>query len=163
MVSIPLADQHVHRFVWRDCETKKEPDIYVKTVLTFGDRPAPAMATTAMRKTARLKEDVKPRAAEANSKHQNGCSESVVKSCKLALKKGIGDTLLTPFELYTCLLEVSNLLNQRPIGKLSQDPDDGAYLCPNNILLARATNSVPQGPFRDTKTHGIDLNSVKEF
>jgi hypothetical protein len=65
MVSIPLADQHVHRFVWRNCESERGPDIYVKTVLTFGDRPAPAMATTAMRKTASLKEDVQPRAAEA--------------------------------------------------------------------------------------------------
>jgi hypothetical protein len=65
MVSIPLADQHVHRFVWRNYETEREPDIYVNTVLTFVDRPAPAMATTAMRKTASLKEDVKPRAAEA--------------------------------------------------------------------------------------------------
>ena len=64
MVSIPLTDQHVHRFVWRNCETDREPDIYVKTVLTFGDRPAPAMATTAMRKTASLKKDTKPRAAE---------------------------------------------------------------------------------------------------
>jgi hypothetical protein len=82
--------------------------------------------------------------------HQNGCSESMVKSCKLAIKKAIGDTLLTPFELYTCLLEVANLLNQRPIGKLSQDPDDGRYLCPNDILLGRATNAVPQGPFRET-------------
>ena len=69
MVSIPLPDQHVHRFVWRNCETEKEPDTYVKTVLTFGDRPAPAMATTAMRTTARLKENVKPRAAEAISKN----------------------------------------------------------------------------------------------
>ena len=65
MVSIPLADQHVQRFVWRNCETEKDPDTYVKTVLTFGDRPAPAMATAAMRKTATLKEDTKPRAAEA--------------------------------------------------------------------------------------------------
>ena len=69
IVSIPLADQHVHRFVWRNCETEREPDIYVKTVLTFGDRPAPAMATTAMRKTATLKEDVKPRAAEVIAKN----------------------------------------------------------------------------------------------
>ena len=65
MVSIPLANQHVHRFVSRNCETEREPDIYAKIVLTFGDRPAPAMATTAMRKTASLREDVKPRAAEA--------------------------------------------------------------------------------------------------
>ena len=82
---------------------------------------------------------------------QNGCSESMVKSCKTALKKAIGDALLTPFELYTCLVEVANLLNQLPIGKLSQDPNDGAYLCPNDILLGRATSAVPQGLFRETK------------
>ena len=82
--------------------------------------------------------------------HQNGCSESLVKSAKSAPKKAVGEALLTPFELYTCLLEVANLLNQRPIGRIPQDPDDGSYLCPNDFLLGRATNTVPQGPFRDT-------------
>ena len=82
--------------------------------------------------------------------HQNGCSEAIVKSTKSALKKAIEEAILRPMELYTCLLEVANLLNQRPIGKLSEDPDDGAYLCPNDILLGRATNTVPQGPFRET-------------
>ena len=33
-------------------ETDKEPDVCVKTVLTFGDKPAPAMAQSALRKTA---------------------------------------------------------------------------------------------------------------
>ena len=82
--------------------------------------------------------------------HQNGCSESLVKSAKSALKKAIGEAPLTPFELYMCLLEVANLLNQRPIGRTPQDPNDGSYLCPNDILLGRATNTVPQGPFCDT-------------
>ena len=31
-------------------------------------------------------------------------------------------------ELYTCLLEVANLMNQRPIGRITNDPDDGLYL-----------------------------------
>ena len=83
--------------------------------------------------------------------HQNGCSEAMVKSVKIALKKAIGEAVLTPFELYTCLLEVANLVNQRPIGRVPTGPDDGAYLCPNDILLGRATNSVPQGPFRETQ------------
>ena len=52
------------------------------------------------------------------SPHQNGCAEALVKSCKQALKKAIGDQLLTPFELYTCLVEVANLVNQRPIGRM---------------------------------------------
>ena len=32
--------------------------------------------------------------------HQNGCAEAMVKSCKYALKRAIGDHELTPFELY---------------------------------------------------------------
>lgn len=83
--------------------------------------------------------------------HQNGCAEALVKSCKKSLKIAIGEQLLTPFELYTCLLEVANLVNQRPIGRIPTDPDDGAYLCPNDMLLGRATPEVPQGPFKDTR------------
>jgi len=83
--------------------------------------------------------------------HQNGCAEALVKSCKRALKKATGEQVLTPFELYTCLLEVGNLVNQRPIGRVPNDPDDGKYLCPNDMLLGRATSEVSQGPFNDTK------------
>ena len=82
--------------------------------------------------------------------HQNGCAEALVKSCKNALKKAIGKQVLTPFELYTCLLEVGNLVNQRPIGRIPNDPDNSAYLCPNDMLLGRVTLEVPQGPFKDT-------------
>lgn len=39
----------------------------MKTVLTFGDRPAPTMAITAMRKTAKRMQDVKPTAAAVNA------------------------------------------------------------------------------------------------
>ena len=51
----------------------------------------------------------------------------LVKSCKQALKKAIGKQVLTPFELYTCLLEVGNLVNQPLIGRVPNDPDDGKY------------------------------------
>ena len=33
---------------------------------------------------------------------------------------------------------------------MPSDPDDGAYLSPNDILLGRSSTAVPQGPFRDT-------------
>ncbi|XP_068749365.1 uncharacterized protein [Montipora capricornis] len=83
--------------------------------------------------------------------HQNGCAEALVKSCKRSLKIAIGEQLLTLCELYTCLLEIANLLNQRPIERIPNDPDDGAYLCPNDMLLGRATREVLQGPFKDTR------------
>ena len=60
--------------------------------------------------------------------HHNGCAEAMVKTCKKALKKVVGDQTLTPFELYTYLLESANLVNQRPIGRAPNDPDDGSYL-----------------------------------
>ena len=47
-ILIPERAQHVHRFLWRNLETSREPDVYVKTVLTFGDKPAPAMAQIAV-------------------------------------------------------------------------------------------------------------------
>lgn len=82
--------------------------------------------------------------------HQNGCAEALVKTCKRALKKAVGSQILTPFELYTILLEVANLVNQRPIGRIPNDPDDGSYICPNDILLGRASTEIPQGPFKGT-------------
>ena len=85
------------------------------------------------------------------SPHHNGCAEALVKSVKIALKKAVGDAVMTPFELQTCLMEVANLVNQRPIGRVPNDPDDGRYICPNYMLLGRASSHVPQGPFRDTK------------
>jgi len=51
-IQIPESDQHVHHYLWRNMKTDKPPDVYVKTVLTFGDKPAPAMAQIALRKTA---------------------------------------------------------------------------------------------------------------
>ena len=94
-----------------------------------------------------------------NAPHQNGCAESLVKSCELPLKQAMGDNLLTPFELHTILLEVANLVNQRPIGRLTNDPDDGTYLCPNDLLLGRASSHVPHGPFLKTKNprHRIEF------
>ena len=88
---------------------------------------------------------------ESLTPHQNGCAEALVKSCKRALKKAVGEHVLTSFELYTCLLEVANLVNQRPTGRPPNDPDGGSYLCPNDMLLGRASPQVPQGPFEETR------------
>ena len=68
-VLIPERDQHVHCFLWRNFNTQREPDVYVKTVFTFGDKPAPAMALTALRKRAEEKRDEYPEAAETPTKN----------------------------------------------------------------------------------------------
>ena len=99
----------------------------------------------------------------AAAPHQNGCAEALVKSCKIALKKAIGHQVLTPFELYTCLQEIANLVNQRPIGRIPTDPDDGAYLCPNDMLLGRASSLVPQGPVKETRNPRHRVEFVQQI
>ena len=69
MILIPLEDQHVHRFLWRNFEVNCEPDQFVKTVLTYGDLPAPMMAITAMRKTVHMHRETSPKAAESITKN----------------------------------------------------------------------------------------------
>ena len=93
------------------------------------------------------------------SPHQNGCAEALVKSSKLALEKAIGEQVLPPFELYTCLLEVANLVNQRPVGRIPNVSDDGSYLCLNDVLPGRATSQVPKDPFIETKNprHSVEF------
>ena len=63
-ILIPVQDQHVHRFLWKNFEADREPDVYVKTVWTFGEKPAPTMAQIALRKTAQLNKDEYSQAAE---------------------------------------------------------------------------------------------------
>ena len=50
--------------------------------------------------------------------HQNGYADVFVKSCKKSLKKAIDEQAFTPLKHYTCLLEVTNLVNQHPISLL---------------------------------------------
>ncbi len=53
----------MHRFLWRNLETDRPPDIYAMNVFTFGDKPAPVMAQIALQKTAEEGESINPEAA----------------------------------------------------------------------------------------------------
>ena len=77
-VRIPIYDQQVHRFLWRSLK-EREPDTYVKTVLTFGDRPSPTMAIVALRNTAELNAAYEPKAAESiiNNSYMDDICDSV--------------------------------------------------------------------------------------
>ena len=81
-IRIPEADQHihVHRFLWRNLEKDRALDVYVKTVLTFGDKPAPAMAQTALRKTADEAKEAFPRAAKVLK--DNTCMDDIYDSVR---------------------------------------------------------------------------------
>ena len=63
-VKISQLDQHTHRFLWRNMQEDKQPDIYVITSVSFGDKPAGAIASLALRKTAELNSVISPFAAQ---------------------------------------------------------------------------------------------------
>ena len=62
-VHLDLLEQHCHRFLWRDLNSDAKPDTYMMLRVNMGDRPAPAICTEAMYKTAELFEKDCPRAA----------------------------------------------------------------------------------------------------
>ena len=63
-VRLELLEQHCHRFLWRDMDSTRDPDVYAILRVTMGDRPSPAIATEALFKTAEMFRDEYPRAAE---------------------------------------------------------------------------------------------------
>ena len=60
-------------------EIDRKPDTYVKTVLMFGGKPAPAMAQTPLRKTATEGETSSPSAAKTlkENSHMDDFLDSV--------------------------------------------------------------------------------------
>ncbi|XP_062600981.1 uncharacterized protein LOC134262620 [Saccostrea cucullata] len=99
----------------------------------------------------------------ADAPWENGCSESLIRSTKLSLETAIGSAIMTFSELQTVLFEVSNLLNERPIGTKNCDPTEGTYFCPNDLLLGRASTRVPVGDWDDCKDPRIRWKFVQHM
>ena len=55
---------HVRRFLWRDFETGRDPDVYIFDRVTFGDRPAGCIVVTALQETAMMFSETKSKASE---------------------------------------------------------------------------------------------------
>ena len=80
-----------------------------------------------------------------------------MKQTKAVLKVIVGQQTLSWNEMATIFAEVKCLVNSRPLGYPSNDPNDLQPLTPNHFILGRATIDAPQGPFTKTK------NSRKRF
>ena len=87
------------------------------------------------------------RFAAPNAKWMNGVTESLVKTVKKALESAIGEQVMEFSSLQTVLFEASEMVNSRPIGMMPASIDEGSYLAPNDMLLGRTTNAVPQEGF----------------
>jgi hypothetical protein len=62
-VYLKALEQHCHRFLWRDLQQHRPPDVYVIQRVNMGDTPAPAISTEAIYKTAELYREDSPQAA----------------------------------------------------------------------------------------------------
>ena len=63
-VDLKALEQHCHRFLWRELQQHRPPDIYVIQRVNMGDKPAPAISTEAVYKTAELFREDSPQAAD---------------------------------------------------------------------------------------------------
>ena len=86
-----------------------------------------------------------------------------MKSLKRALNVILAGKVCSFAELQTVVYEAAQLVNQRPIGRKPGKPEEGTYLCPNDLLLGRCTNEVPQGPFLESTNANQRLNFIQEI
>ena len=93
----------------------------------------------------------------------NGAVEALVKCAKRALTAAIGEQVLTFSDLQTVMFEVSQIPNQRPIGSHPKHPDEGTYLCPNDLLLGRSTSNIPQGPFKERSSNKFRFDFIQSI
>jgi len=86
----------------------------------------------------------------ASSHHQAGAVEvmvKLVKGVKKTLLKVLGTTILSLNEMFTMLSEVTNIVNERPIGTKPNSLSPTDYLSPNSLLLGRCSDRISGGPF----------------
>ena len=98
-VHLKNLEQHCHRFLWRDLDLNRPPDIYVMERVNMGDTPAPAISTEAIYKTADRFKDDSPEAAELlkkssyvddliDSRPSLSCALKVAEEAEKMLAKG---------------------------------------------------------------------------
>ena len=99
----------------------------------------------------------------ADSQHQNGASEVLVKMVKgvtSSITHSMGDTKFSLNELFTLLDECANLVNERPIGVKPNSQTDPEYLSPNSLLLGRSSDRISAGPFEAKVPYDGGLTSI---
>lgn len=103
-------------------------------------------------------EGVSWRFIPANSPNFGGLWEAGVKSCKIHLKKIMGNASLTFENFITLLAQIEAVLNSRPLVPLSPSPNDMDVLTPSHFLIGRRLTSLPDPDVRD-----IQINRLSRF
>lgn len=80
--------------------------------------------------------------------HFGGVWERVIRMVRRILNAVLRQQRLDDDGLHTVMCEAEAILNDRPITKLSDDPNDLEPLTPNHILLMKGNPSLPPGLFQ---------------
>ncbi|XP_062422203.1 uncharacterized protein LOC119220568 [Pungitius pungitius] len=79
--------------------------------------------------------------------HQGGIWERLIRSVKSVLTSVLRQQILDDEGLQTIFCEVEAILNDRPITRVSDDPDDLEALTPNHLLILKGKPVMPPGLF----------------
>ena len=99
-----------------------------------------------------------------DSQHQNGAAEvmvKMVKGVKKAFLKSMGEQVLSLNEMSTLMAEISNLVNQRPIGIKPNTRTNLEFLSPNSLYLGRCSVRISSGHFQTEELFNEDPKHVK--
>ena len=79
-----------------------------------------------------------------DSPWRQGKVERRIAIVKRHIHHAIGDSRVTPLELQTVLMEISDICNERPI-TVTKPREDGTYclVTPNQLLMGRSVNRLP--------------------
>ena len=97
--------------------------------------------------------------------HTNGATEVMVKMVKKALQISTGDAAMSFTELQTLCCEAAELVNERPLAishsRVNEDLELN-YLCPNQLLLGRASGKIPVGSWTKVSNMARRTKYVQE-
>ena len=97
-------------------------------------------------------QNIKWTVVPAEAQHQNGLSESLIKTVKRSIKHMIGDSVLSFSELQLAFFTIADIINSRPVGiEPGSDSDDPTPITPNSLITGESANNVAQGPFVESK------------
>ena len=93
-IKIGILEQNTHRFLWRDLDVARQPDVHVITSVSFGDKPAGGIAIVALRKTAELGMERYPEAA------------------KVIVMNSYVDDIIDSFEFYAKAIAITGVIDK---------------------------------------------------
>lgn len=92
--------------------------------------------------------------------HHGGAWESLIRLIRKVLTSILHQQTLTDEVLVTVLCEAETILNDRPINKVSEDPNDLEQLTPNHLLTLRRKTVVVQNVQKKVVTNTIHLRFI---